>query len=133
MNLCMKHVTCTAVMPCANAPTSLLSEKFKQLLRLSWHYQTMQGKLWLCILTCSVLLLQFTSLLNWHRWCWTFSCKRSKKDATSLVFSGFVCKVPPQDRVRTLTFSKYLYLLVQSLLSCLGHIPRAAAPGSLQA
>lgn len=60
-------------------------------------------------------------------------CKQSKKDAASSVFSGFLCKVPPQDRVRTLTFSKYLYLLVQGLLGCLGHVPSAAVSGSLQA
>lgn len=41
-----------------------------------------------------------------------------QKDAASLVFSGFLCKVPPEDRFRTLAFSKYLYLLVQTLLSC---------------
>lgn len=40
----------------------------------------------------------------------------------------------PKDRFRTLAFSKYLYLLVQTLLSCLlGHIPNAAVRGSLQA
>lgn len=36
MNLCMKHITCTAVMPCANAPTRLPPEKFKQLLKGVW-------------------------------------------------------------------------------------------------
>lgn len=40
----------------------------------------------------------------------------------------------PKDRFRTLAFSKGLYLLVQTLLSCLlGHIPNTAVCGSLQA
>lgn len=31
-----------------------------------------------------------------------------------MVFSGFLCKVPPEDRSRALAFSKYLYLPVQT-------------------
>lgn len=41
----------------------------------------------------------------------------TQMDASSLILSGCLCKVPPEDRFRTPAFSKYLYL-VQTLLSC---------------
>lgn len=56
MNWGRKHLTCTAAVPCASAPANLLPEKLKQLVRVSCQYQTMQGKLWLCIQRCSILL-----------------------------------------------------------------------------